>query len=172
MSTKNKFPVIRRIRDSINENRYKFLFYFVCSCFFILSVIHIAQVYLTPCETQITFENGSTLNYQLLDTSHISNEQYFKQLIDPDCVYAVAYYGKDEFGSVDVEKTYSQELININTASAEELQTLPGIGESKSLEILEYRKNYGNFKSIEELMSVDGIGIGIFSKIQYLICVE
>ena len=48
--------------------------------------------------------------------------------------------------------------ININTASAEELVTLNGIGESYAVKIVEYRKAYGPFKAPEEIMNVKGIG--------------
>ena len=48
--------------------------------------------------------------------------------------------------------------ININTASAEELVTLNGIGESYAVKIVEYRKTKGPFKSPEEIMNVKGIG--------------
>lgn len=48
--------------------------------------------------------------------------------------------------------------ININTATIEELNTLPLVGEKKAQYIMEYRQTKGNFKSIEELDSVKGIG--------------
>ena len=48
--------------------------------------------------------------------------------------------------------------ININTASAEELVTLNGVGESYAVKIVEYRKANGPFKSPEEIMNVKGIG--------------
>lgn len=62
--------------------------------------------------------------------------------------------------------------ININTADAEKLMTLTGIGESRAAAIIEYRENCGGFKNIEEIMDVKGIGTGIFSKISSLICVK
>ena len=49
-------------------------------------------------------------------------------------------------------------VVNVNTASAEELARLPGIGESKARAILEYRKERGAFKSVEQLREVKGIG--------------
>lgn len=57
-------------------------------------------------------------------------------------------------------------LISINTATLEELKTLPGIGESKAKLIIEYRNNNGGFKSIEEIMKVKGIGDAMFKKIK------
>jgi len=55
--------------------------------------------------------------------------------------------------------------ININTADAEELMKLPGIGEGLAGRIVEYRESAGYFRNIEEIMLVNGIGDGIFSKI-------
>ena len=71
-----------------------------------------------------------------------------------------------------VEANDGGEKININTADAEKLMTLTGIGESRAAAIIEYRENCGGFKKIEEIMDVKGIGTGIFSKISSLICVK
>ena len=49
-------------------------------------------------------------------------------------------------------------VVNVNVASAEELQLLPGIGESRAQAILELRKQKGGFRSVEELAEVKGIG--------------
>ncbi|UTW49441.1 ComEA family DNA-binding protein [Bacterioplanoides sp. SCSIO 12839] len=57
-----------------------------------------------------------------------------------------------------------QASININTASAEELAELDGIGKSKAEAIVSYRENMGNFTSVEELVLVKGIGEGILEK--------
>lgn len=56
--------------------------------------------------------------------------------------------------------------ININTATAAELMTLPGIGEAKAALILNYREEHGNFSKIEDLMQISGIKEGIFQKIK------
>lgn len=61
--------------------------------------------------------------------------------------------------------------ININTATKTDLETLPGIGESTALKIIEYRKEEGKFKLIEDIKQVNGIGENKFNKIKELITV-
>ena len=56
--------------------------------------------------------------------------------------------------------------VNINTASAEELMTLTGIGEAKAKSIMRYREENGGFQSTEELMEISGIKEGVFEKIK------
>lgn len=56
--------------------------------------------------------------------------------------------------------------ININTATSEQLQTLDGIGESKAKAIIDYREKNGNFKTIEDLKNVSGIGDSVYEKIK------
>ncbi len=62
--------------------------------------------------------------------------------------------------------------VNINTATAEELSTLEGIGEMKAESIIEFRGNHGHFTKIEDLKNVKGIGDKIFEKIKDQITVE
>ncbi len=56
--------------------------------------------------------------------------------------------------------------ININTATKDELMNLSGIGESKADAIINYRKENGNFKKIEDIKNVDGIGDAVYEKIK------
>lgn len=63
-------------------------------------------------------------------------------------------------------------LININTASAEILDELPGIGPSKAADIVAFRQNNGAFDTIEAIQEVPGIGPGLFENIQDLITVS
>lgn len=62
-------------------------------------------------------------------------------------------------------------LININTATKEELMTLSGIGEAKAKKIIEYRNTNDKFKSIDEIKKVSGIGDAMFEKIKNSITV-
>lgn len=59
--------------------------------------------------------------------------------------------------------------ININTATQTELETLPGIGPSTAVKIINYREQQGKFKSVEDIKNVSGIGDSKFNKIKDLI---
>lgn len=61
--------------------------------------------------------------------------------------------------------------ININTASAQELMAIPGIGEAKAASIIKYREANGKFQTIEDIMNIEGIKEGIFHKMQDYITV-
>lgn len=69
------------------------------------------------------------------------------------------------------EACIEEELININTATLEELDTLPGIGEAKAQNIIDYREANGYFTTTEEIMEVSGIGEQIYNDIKDLICI-
>lgn len=64
-----------------------------------------------------------------------------------------------------------RDLINLNTATAEQLMLLPGIGEKKAAAILAYRQDYGAFDTIEEVKQVNGIADSVFASIADMICI-
>lgn len=70
------------------------------------------------------------------------------------------------------ESTIPTGPINLNTATQEELDSLPGIGPSKALDIIAYRKEHQGFKTIEELKNVKGIGDATFNKLKDKIMVS
>ena len=67
--------------------------------------------------------------------------------------------------------TSTTELIDINTASAVELEELPGIGPTTAQKIVEYREQNGPFLSTEDIINVSGIGPGTYERIKDLITV-
>ena len=72
---------------------------------------------------------------------------------------------KDEITN-DTSQKENDNLININTASLNELQELSGIGESKANNIIKYREENGEFKNLEDIKHVLGIGDSVYSKIK------
>ena len=66
---------------------------------------------------------------------------------------------KEELTLGEVEERLKESRrVNINTASAKELESIPGIGEVLSLRIIEYRDSRGGFESEADLLSVEGLG--------------
>lgn len=66
----------------------------------------------------------------------------------------------------DARPATAMAAVNVNTATAEELTALPGIGEKRAQAILETRKEKGGFKSVDELMEVKGIGPANLEKLR------
>jgi competence protein ComEA len=66
----------------------------------------------------------------------------------------------------------SSAIVNLNTATAADLQTLPGIGAKTAERILDYRQKNGPFKKIEELMNIRGVGEKNFLKLKNQITVS
>ena len=61
--------------------------------------------------------------------------------------------------------------INLNTATQAQLESLPGVGPKAAQRILDYRKQNGNFKKIEDLMNVKGFGEKTFLKLKPMLTV-
>ncbi len=64
------------------------------------------------------------------------------------------------------ENSKTTAIINLNSATKEELMTLTGIGEAKADDIINYRNTNGGFKNIEDIKNVKGIGDAVFAKIK------
>ena len=64
------------------------------------------------------------------------------------------------------DKSVATEKVNINTATAEQLQSLPGVGPALAKTIIEYRTKVGKFNKIEEILNVKGMGEKKFQAIK------
>jgi competence protein ComEA len=82
-------------------------------------------------------------------------------------------YISQEIGEniIDQDIKITNNLVNINTATQNELETLAGIGPSTALKIINYREENGKFKKIEDIRNVPGIGEAKFNAIKKQICV-
>jgi competence protein ComEA len=77
-------------------------------------------------------------------------------------VLALTLFG----GTAHAAKAQPVGKVNINSATAQQLESLPGVGPKLAARIVEYRQKAGGFKSAQELMNVKGIGEKNFEKIQ------
>lgn len=83
----------------------------------------------------------------------------------------IRIYTKEEAKQAEIQMnteagTTADGKVNINTATAEVLMTLSGIGEAKAEAIIEYREEHGDFTAIEDIMNIPGIKEAVFSKIR------
>lgn len=122
-------------------------------------------------------EDGMKIYIPTIGESREQNEQN-EQSQNETLMDETSKYVTSSSGVVQEEQTNGQseqkknEKININTATQTQLETLPGIGPSTSLKIVNYRKENGKFKNIEEIKEVSGIGDVKYENIKDLICVE
>ena len=93
-------------------------------------------------------------------------EKYKKEVCICDCPYI-----ENDACITETNNDNTSNLININSASKEELMNVPGLGEAKAKSIIEYREKNGNFKTVEDIKQVSGIGEAIFEKIKDYITV-
>lgn len=84
-------------------------------------------------------------------------------LEDEDKIHIYTREETAETGAVSASGTGR---VNINTASLEDLKTLPGIGDAIGKSIIDYREKNGAFKSLEDLKEVDRIGDKVFDKLK------
>lgn len=77
----------------------------------------------------------------------------------------------DTYISNEIIETEKSNLVNINKATIKELDVLPGIGEATANKIINYREENGEFKSIDEIKNVNGIGDKKYEELKNLISV-
>ena len=96
----------------------------------------------------------------ILSKKQMSEEDIKLQYITP------AITSKWNIQKITMETKITDGRVNINTAGAEELMTLPGVGEAKAADIIAYREANGGFSSPEDIMQVSGIKDAMFQKIR------
>lgn len=101
------------------------------------------------------------------DTSNIN----LAKIIEDEMVININSVNDNSGNNYSMNSNNLSDLININTASLEQLMTLSGIGESKAKSIISYREENGNFKAIEDITKVSGIGQALYEKIKDYITV-
>ena len=86
----------------------------------------------------------------------------------------ITVYTKKQWKEMNemVNESTTQSRININSATIEELMTLPGIGQSKAESIVAYRTEQGGFQVIEDIMNIPGLKEGVFSQLSEWITVQ
>ena len=113
----------------------------------------------------VIYTNDEIKNSNIVDTviKVIDKECNCPNIQNDSCINTEI---KEEITNSDNLQTDNNLLININSATIKELQQLDGIGESKAKSIIEYRENNGRFKSIDELLNVNGIGNTLYEDIK------
>lgn len=94
-----------------------------------------------------------------------------EQLLQEKCIQKEENALKNDacINSADTTTNKPTGKISLNQATKEELMTLPGIGDAKAEDIINYRTNNNGFKTLEELKNIKGIGDSIFDKIKEII---
>jgi len=87
-------------------------------------------------------------------------------------IFSGSVYAADKPSKPAEEKKAIDVMVNINKALAEEIATLPGIGDKTAKLIIEYRDKNGGFKKPEDIRKVKGVGKKLFEKIKGNITVE
>ena len=107
----------------------------------------------------------------LADGAHSTYVNLAQEIKNGEQIYFPYEYEVQQ-GILSSEQEQESQLVNINTATKDELMTIPGIGESKADAIISYREQYGPFASIEDITNIAGIKEGVYNKIKDYIIVD
>lgn len=90
----------------------------------------------------------------------------------PAVKVTIGKFNPEDYKGVRSDPALYGEKININTASAEDLMKIKGVGETISGRIIEYRYRIGRFNSIDDIKNVKGVSVALFEKIKSRLEVE
>ena len=145
------------ITDVQEEKENSKIFVYVCGA------VNVAGVYELP--------NGSRVFEAIEAAGGFRNDAATAEVNQAELLEDEARIYVPTIQEVEQGTTSKNGKININKATKEELMTLPGVGASRAESIIQYRKEQGAFKKIEDLMQIAGIKEGLFEKIKSLISV-
>lgn len=118
--------------------------------------------------------NTSLINLAKIVTDEMtiiiySNDEVLERYKEEVCVCDCPLVSND--ACINNSENMDKELVNINTATKEDLMTVSGVGDTKAESIIKYREENGDFKTIEDIKNVSGIGESLFEKIKDYITV-
>ena len=125
--------------------------------------------------TEDAYTEDINLAYKLEDGMKIkipNKSETQKQLEEQNANIEDSYITTESGASIQETQTKTSQKVNINTASQQELETLTGVGPSIASKIVEYRKQNGLFKTIDDIKNVSGIGDNKFESFKDEICVK
>ncbi len=130
---------------------------------YFLAVDHKARILSTDYSIQDSlffFSDNSDSNISKLSNKVVDSKS---EVLD---------FNNRDFQEKKSSNIIGEKSINLNNASISDLTSLPGIGEKTAVAILEYKKNIGKFRNLNELMNVKGIGVSKFNKIKKYIYID
>jgi competence protein ComEA len=137
---------------------------------YVTGAVHRADVYLVPAgslvKDVIDAAGGAT------DDADLEQINLAVQVYDQQQIHVPRKGESVTPIAAPVDAPAGTGTVNINTASVEELDTLPGIGPAIAQRIVDYRTEYGPFATIEDITNVKGIGPATFEKLKGLITVQ
>jgi competence protein ComEA len=126
------------------------------------SVVHPGVYHLSPGSR---IEQAVAASGGLAQDADAGQADLARLLFDGDQVY-IPHLGEPTRNDSVTGNILTNSVIDINTATIEDLETLPGIGAVKAQSIITYRESHGDFSSLDQLLSVPGIGVALLEQIK------
>lgn len=153
------------------------LYVYLCGC------VQKAGVYIVPEGSRLTevlklaggFSDNAAKEYHNLARKVLDEERIYVPSEEEVSMLTMEQKIAGNQGNTSSSETAAspeKNLINLNTADASALMTLPGIGQAKAEAMIEYRTKVGLFSTTEEVMNISGIGEAMFEKIKDYITIQ